>query len=111
MNNNQSNPENPSAPGEEVRDAGIRLGGSESLREDGTAGPMNSTYSSVSNRDVAPGGTRDQISNELGGSTGEFLGGQGIAGTNLGSTDIGAADLTGGGDAAGLGSTDGGGTT
>lgn len=111
MKDNQQTPDNTGAQDAQDRDAGIRLGGSEALREDGTAGPMNSTYSNVSDRDVAPGGTRDQISNELGGSTGEYLGGQGIAGSNLGSTDIGGADLTGGGDAAGLGATDGGGTS
>ena len=89
----------------EEHDAGIRLGGTESLEEDGGAGLMNATYTSSATEDVAPGATRDDISNQLGGDTGSYLGAEGIAGSDFGNTDAGRTDLTGGGDAAGLGAT------
>jgi hypothetical protein len=91
-------------------DAGIRLGNEEAL-EEGGVGPMSHTYGAGGlGAGQGLGGTRDNVSNEQGGSTGAMLGGKGVAGTNLGSTDIGPSDITVGGDASGLGATDGGDT-
>ena len=95
---------------EDPHDAGLRLGSEEALAE-GDIGPMSHTYGAGGiGSGAGLGGTRDNVSNELGGSTGSILGGEGVAGTNLGSTDAGPSDVTGGGDASGLGATNGGDT-
>ncbi|HET9517824.1 MAG TPA: hypothetical protein VFO77_08875 [Actinoplanes sp.] len=103
-------PEQPQDYPGDPHDAGIRLGNDEAL-EEGGVGPMSHTYGAGGlGLGEGLGGTRDNVSNEMGGSTGAVLGGKGVAGTNIGSTDIGPADMTGGGDASGFGATDGGDT-
>ena len=98
-------------PGADGHDAGIRPGNEDEL-EDGGVGPMSHTYGAGGlGSGKGLGGTRDNFSNEHGGSTGSMLGGKGVEGTNLGSTDIGRSDITGGGDAEGLGAANGGDTT
>jgi hypothetical protein len=100
----------PEDMGRDPHDAGIRMGNEEAL-EEGGVGPMSFTTGAGGlGSGAGLGGTRDDFSNEHGGDTGAMLGGKGAPGTNLGSTDVGRSDITGEGDASGLGATNGGDT-
>lgn len=94
-------------------DAGIRLGGDKLAEEVERGEAVSNTYGTGTGglADITGGGsTRGDSSGQIGAQTGGILGGKGVTGTDVGSSDIGASDITGGGTAAGLGGTSGGGT-